>query len=359
MIPVPPPAVGGVPYGTPNPERSSSDVVVLLVSIFFPFIGLIVGLYIKRQMAREGRPSSQMATLSLVIAAVLFALQVVAAIIILVFGFSFSSLAPQLSSSSPVPVASPTKFEAEITEAELAEAKNVIVLRPVAADGKSLTSSRLEAARSVIERRLDRAQIEFSKVAFGQGRLYIIFFYEADPEAVSRAAQLVSGELRLELRQVLTIGECTDRSSAVVEDAQGGIVACSRDSYNGNDGYESYALGPVAVSGDRIRDTVALASDGQSSTGEWFVSITFDAQGARAFADLTTKLVSATGPSNQLAMVLDGEVLSAPRVLAVITDGKVQISGSFAQKNAESLAAEFGLASRGLSFTVEKVTTLE
>lgn len=63
------------------------------------------------------------------------------------------------------------------------------------------------------------------------------------------------------------------------------------------------------------------------------------------------------GAGNQFAMVLDGEVLSAPRVLAVITDGKPQITGSFDRHSTEALANQLRLASRGLTFTVESTRT--
>lgn len=332
------------------------DIVILMISIFFPLIGVIVGLFLKREEDRSGRPSSQMAKVSLVIASVLLALEIIAGIVAGIIAFTFFSLIPDTSSSAPHPVATSTVAELEITQAEVAAAKNVIVLRAVGSDGSSLSGADLAAARAVIEQRIDRAHLDISKVAFGQDRIYVIFFDDANPEVVASAADLVTGDLRLELRPVLTVGECTQRPVVVVEDADGGIVACSRDTM---DAYGGYTLGPVAVSGDRIKDAVAIAGEPQSSTGEWFVSITFDAQGAQSFADLTTKLMGATAPNDQLAMVLDGEVLSAPRVLAVITDGKVQISGSFAQDTAESLAAELRLASKGVTFTLEDVKAHE
>lgn len=63
------------------------------------------------------------------------------------------------------------------------------------------------------------------------------------------------------------------------------------------------------------------------------VSISFDETGAQQFADLTSRNVG-----NQIAIVLDGNVISAPEVQTVIRGGEAQITGQFTDQEARDLA---------------------
>jgi preprotein translocase subunit SecD len=64
------------------------------------------------------------------------------------------------------------------------------------------------------------------------------------------------------------------------------------------------------------------------------------------------------GVQNQFAIVLDGKVISAPRTLAVITDGKPQISGNFTQESSKVLADQLKFGALPLSFTVQSQDTI-
>lgn len=83
------------------------------------------------------------------------------------------------------------------------------------------------------------------------------------------------------------------------------------------------------VSGD-------LLTDARVSIGEFnesFVSITFDSAGARLF-----DMVTAENVNKHLAIILDGNVYSAPRINERISGGKAQITGSFTTSEANDLA---------------------
>ena len=70
-------------------------------------------------------------------------------------------------------------------------------------------------------------------------------------------------------------------------------------------------------------------------TGQWVVSLEFNAEGAKKFADLTKALVG-----QQMAIFFDGELQSAPRVNEAIYGGKAQITGGesgFAYSEAERM----------------------
>jgi SecD/SecF fusion protein len=87
----------------------------------------------------------------------------------------------------------------------------------------------------------------------------------------------------------------------------------------------------VALSGDRLADARA-GFDPQ--TGEPVVSFRFDAVGARQFAEITRRNVG-----RPFAIVLDGEVLSAPVIREPIAGGSGQISGGFTVEDTVVLAA--------------------
>ena len=66
---------------------------------------------------------------------------------------------------------------------------------------------------------------------------------------------------------------------------------------------------------------------------EPYVSITFNSQGARMFEELTTRHVQ-----QRMAIVLDGNVYSAPVIREPISGGSAQITGSFSMEEARDLA---------------------
>lgn len=71
------------------------------------------------------------------------------------------------------------------------------------------------------------------------------------------------------------------------------------------------------------------------------VDMQFQDEGADIFGDITTKMAETaeiTGEDQRLAIVLDGEVESAPRVLEPITGGNAEITGKFTLDEAKNLA---------------------
>lgn len=85
----------------------------------------------------------------------------------------------------------------------------------------------------------------------------------------------------------------------------------------------------VMMKGDRIRD----ARVSFQQTGVAYVTMSFDDLGKTQFGEVTTQMVG-----RRLAIVLDGNVQSAPRVNEKITGGEAQISGNFTPEEASELA---------------------
>ena len=67
-----------------------------------------------------------------------------------------------------------------------------------------------------------------------------------------------------------------------------------------------------------------------SPNGEWAVSLRFDDEGTKLFADLTRKYVG-----KQMAIFFNGELESAPVINEPITGGNAQITGSFTYEEAK------------------------
>jgi preprotein translocase subunit SecD len=84
----------------------------------------------------------------------------------------------------------------------------------------------------------------------------------------------------------------------------------------------------VMVSGENLEDAQATYQDGQP-----VVSIRFNGLGGKQFAKVTAENVG-----KPFAIVLDGQVVSAPRINQAIPSGSAIISGGFNVKGAQDLA---------------------
>lgn len=84
-----------------------------------------------------------------------------------------------------------------------------------------------------------------------------------------------------------------------------------------------------AITGEHL----SRASSAFDEFGNPIVSISYDSQGTRKFANLTRENVG-----NRMAIVLDGEVYSAPVLREPILGGTAQISGNFTVAEASDLA---------------------
>ncbi len=102
--------------------------------------------------------------------------------------------------------------------------------------------------------------------------------------------------------------------------------------------FELYALkvtnrdGSPALGGDVVTDARADFSQ-QPGRTEQVVSMTMNAEGAKAWARLTKENVG-----NAIAIVLDGMVYSAPNVQGEIPNGQSSITGHFTPEEAKDLA---------------------
>src|SRR5690606_4827948 len=106
----------------------------------------------------------------------------------------------------------------------------------------------------------------------------------------------------------------------------------------------------VMVGGDRLRS----ASPGfDQRTGEPVVNFRFDSIGGRQFGEVTRDNVG-----RPFAIVLDNEVISAPRINEPIMGGQGQISGNFTVKEAANLAILLNSGALPVDITVLEERTV-
>ena len=120
-------------------------------------------------------------------------------------------------------------------------------------------------------------------------------------------------------------------------------------------GSVKYLLGPVIVQGTHVTGATAGVPQGEVA---YQVNLQFDSVGASQFATVTTKLVGLTQPQNQFAIVLDGKVVSAPKIDQAILGGRAQITGSFTADEAQELARVLRYGALPLTFEVSSASTV-
>lgn len=279
-----------------------------------------------------------------------------------------------------------------------------IILAPKVESGQSVSQEQLNQAVAIIRQRIDSAGVSESEINTQGGQNIVVSIPgPADDETLDR----IKSSAKLEFRAVLVAGapsassiggdstssptptpsvDPTVASTPTVSPTDGSdlnyvtpALQAQYDSFACNsvdttnvapadeplvtceqDGSIKYILGPVEASGENVAD----ATNGQkqtqtgATTGEWVVNIVFDSTGTKDFGAVSTRLGALQGVRNQFAIVLDGSVISAPRTIAVITDGNAQISGNFTQDSSKVLADQLKFGALPLTFVVQSQDTI-
>jgi preprotein translocase subunit SecD len=103
------------------------------------------------------------------------------------------------------------------------------------------------------------------------------------------------------------------------------LITCDRTSP------AKYALEPAFLDGS---DVASAKANIDLSSGRWNVELTFSSAGTTAWADFTAQNIG-----QQVAIVVNTEVVSAPTIEQAILSGDTIISGNFTREEAERLAA--------------------
>ncbi|MEE3128950.1 MAG: protein translocase subunit SecD [Actinomycetota bacterium] len=133
-------------------------------------------------------------------------------------------------------------------------------------------------------------------------------------------------------------GGCQQGASSVMgDDPATPLITCDEDGI-------AYLLSPAMIEGTSLDDAGAAIPQQQVN---YVVTLSFDGEGTEVFADISNALV---GTEKQFAIVLDGQVLSAPTMEGRILDGNAQISGDFNETTANSLATSLRYGSLPIAF---------
>jgi preprotein translocase subunit SecD len=277
-----------------------------------------------------------------------------------------------------------------------------IILAPAVQAGTKVTEEQLTQAVAIIRQRVDASGVSEAQINT-QGNNNIVVSIPGAPD--ENTLKLIRSSAKLEFRPVLETSQSTSASASTAGSASGstaspsasasasakatatatatpavpGVDAATQKFYDSLDcskpfrsagqvddptlpiatcdttGFSKFVLGPVEVEGTDIADANAgtVTTSTGASTNTWAVNLKFTAAGSDKFAATTGRLFPKTAPQNQFAITLDGYVITAPTLQAVITGGSAQITGNFDKLSSKSLADQLKYGSLPIAFEVQ------
>jgi preprotein translocase subunit SecD len=278
-----------------------------------------------------------------------------------------------------------------------------ITLQAKNENGKRPDPVKLEQARSIIDQRVNATGVSEAEVTTQGGDQIIIEIpgqsKQGIADQVGRTAQLrfrllwastvsarkpISAAEQEKLQKQVAKADWSDLSldqllkaetegsqtlptkygpamSALAEQAKG--FACSRKSLPKNDRAdlplitcepstgEVMILSPMIIPGTDVKSATPTVP---SNTVSWVVAIDIKGKGRKTFDKVTEALfaqqTAGQDARSRFAIVLDGEVLSAPTTNGHFVDGKSQISGNFTAVSARALANQLKYGALPLTF---------
>ena len=215
----------------------------------------------------------------------------------------------------------------EIKEADQAAGRVVLALRP-----KEIAALRDLAVRQGLEtirNRVDQFGVaEPSIVQQGDNRILVQLPGVQDPE---RAKALIGKTALLEFKLVDDAVDAEAAARGSVPEGDEVVYQRRVDKETKAEQKIPYVVRKKALLTGRDLATARVSID--QNTGEPYVSVEFNAAGAKAFSDLTEANVN-----KRLAIILDGNVHSAPVIRERIPSGRAQITGGFTTEDATDLA---------------------
>jgi len=278
-------------------------------------------------------------------------------------------------------VAAPSLTSCAASSVAPPQGQTRVTLTPVAGGGDQISAAKMAESARIIRERLARSGVSGAEVTSPDARTIVVVLPGSPDQGT---LDLVSARARLGFRPVLAVAapgaaapssatatpdaapasqstdlptatptsasdpayltpgvmavfdstDCTNpanRRGGGADDPMRPLVACDPA------GTAKYVLGPVELEGKDIAQASSNLSDG-----------------AKKFASITTRMVSASSPFNRFAMVLDGRVVSAPSVQSPILAGQAEISGGdMTRASAANLASKLSLGELPLMLTVQ------
>ena len=219
-----------------------------------------------------------------------------------------------------------------------------VVLEQTNAGVNQAIDDAMNSATEVVRRRIDELGTrEPTIIRQGDTRIVVQVPGLEDPEALKN---LLGQTAQLEFKMV--------DINALPENVQAGVAPAGSEIF-------PFAAGtPQEGQFEAVRrlggirgDSLTGAQAGVNENNQSVVNITFDANGGRKFAELSTKNVG-----KPFAIILDGKVLSTPVFEEPIRGGQARISGSFNPESANNLAISLRSGALPVPLTVVEERTV-
>jgi len=198
----------------------------------------------------------------------------------------------------------------------------------IPADGYLPTTTQLNAAKVVIERRLDSQNVYDRNVTVDtvNGRVLVEIPYRSQSNTNS---SLLASDYNAQKTVIDYIGATANLTfrpfDPNIVDEEGKVIISDE----------------ILVEGARVANAGTAIQDGRQ-----VVTLRFDADGARQFAEATQKYIN-----RQIAIYMDEDLLTAPMVQNVISNGEAIITGDYTIQGANMLAAQ--ISSGTMPFKLE------
>ena len=202
---------------------------------------------------------------------------------------------------------------------------NRVILTPTAEGIDQAVGDAMESAVEVVRKRIDELGTrEPTIIRQGDTRIVVQVPGLQDPEALKA---LLGETAQLEFKLV-------DQNALPSDVAEGRAPPGSEVvPYAATADFAGTSIAVRRLGGIRGDNLTGAQQSFDPQTNEPVVNIQFDTDGGRRFAKLTTENVG-----RPFAIILDGQVLSAPNINEPIRGGTAQISGGFSVDTANRLA---------------------
>jgi protein-export membrane protein SecD len=210
-----------------------------------------------------------------------------------------------------------------------------LVFEP-SADAKNVSDADIEAAQQVLKARLDSLGYTEATVSRqGEGRIRVEIPSIANPED---AVEVLGETAVLTFRDVSTI-VATEENTATEETKDEEKEETKEEPKK--ELTEEEIMGTVVLEGDDVKSAKAeYGPVGDGATQAYKVTLKFTSDGAKKFAEATDRISKYTDGKNVIAIYLDENLISAPRVSTKIDSEECYIEGDFTNEEAKKLAAQ-------------------
>ena len=219
-----------------------------------------------------------------------------------------------------------------------------VVLTPTEAGLERAINTAMDASQDVIDRRINALGTrEPTIIRQGDNRIVVQVPGLQDPDQVK---ELIGKTAKLEFKLVNESALPTDLAQGIAEPGQQ-IFPYSPDSGFAGQNVAVYRLGGIDG------NSLIKAQASRNQENQDVVVITFNQQGGARFAKLTSENVG-----KQFAIILDGQVISAPVINDPIYGGTSEISGNFTAESAQQLAISLQSGALPVDLTVVEERTV-